>query len=119
VKEFRIAALMLVGDEWTPIEQFKDECERLALTDPEEQVRGIALTKLCACYAGTNDSRIGRLVAEIVTNETLPLAYRLCAYQGLHDIRGTPVLEWPTLNPTFRFPQDVDHNFVDQFLYIT
>jgi hypothetical protein len=112
----RIAALFLVGSEWTITSEIRDACEELAFADADSQVRGVAISTLSDCYADTRDRRVCRRFAELAVNPSEPEADRLAALQGLYSIEGILVLAWPELQPGFRFPGDVDWRFVQQFL---
>jgi len=115
----RIAALSVLSDFWKPDESLRKISEHMALNDPDSEVRGVALCDLGSCYRGTRDKRIGRLLAAIVRDEQKPVSTRTVAYSALFDLCGQP-LSWPGLYneiiAQFRFPEDVNWGFVDEFL---
>jgi len=117
----RRAAICVIGMEWRPPpgSEFTALCERMALEDPDLDVRCAALGELGHLYMGTDDVRIGRLLAGIVRDEAQPNCCRLAAYLALFLLRGLvpPLLP---LDPKraelpVRIPEDVDWSFVDSF----
>src|SRR5262249_13747896 len=64
----RSAALNMLMYEWNASSDphFLRSCERMALVDPDYEVRSLALTCLGSCYQSTGDGRIGKLLAELV-----------------------------------------------------
>jgi hypothetical protein len=99
--------------------QFTAVIEGMALGDSDGGVREVALLALGACYRGTDDVRIGRLLARVVRNDAALSLLRRAAYAALHFLRGmkTP-LPPPGVGPDalFRIPENVDWSFVDSFL---
>ena len=61
----RLAALLILRQNWKPV-NFRQICENLALKDPDEQVRDVAVISLGRFYHGTNDADVGRFVANLV-----------------------------------------------------
>lgn len=115
---FRYAALNVLAVHWGPDEGFAAACEDLLAKDRDTNVRGCALQYLCMCYRDTDDTRVGRITAQLVYDNAEPCDLRLAAYRSLFYLR-----RWhgstkrPARLPTFRFPEDVDWKFVDSFLY--
>jgi hypothetical protein len=121
-RNVRLASLGVLSFVWRP--KPEDYCatllEEVALEDVDPQVRATALCALGACHNGTSNPRVGRLVAEIVVDESQPITSRRCAYQALFAIRGAIMPAWPGLyaNPQtmLRIPEDVDWAFVESFI---
>lgn len=90
-------------------------CERLAFEDPHQRVRHSALLTLVRCYSGTNDRRIGALLAQIVRDADLSLETRQAAYHGLFRVKGVNPPNRP-IPGRYRIPKDIDWAFVDSFL---
>lgn len=118
----RFVALNLLCSHWKPDQNFAKTCECMAFNDPDLQIRGVALSALGTCYRGTNDSRVGKLLAAIVHDEQEPASIRSSAYLALFSVPGL-IADWPGLHadpPTgLRFPDDVDWSFVNSFLTVS
>jgi hypothetical protein len=110
---FRCVALHLLQKTRPRPEWLAKLSQQLADGDPDPQVRGVAVHCLGTCYAGTNDARIGKVVAAKVRSTSEDDRVRAAAFFVLHEIRGVCSLEWPLA--TWRFPEDVDWSFVDTF----
>jgi hypothetical protein len=115
----RRAAIRIWGFYWERTDQYAAICEKLALEDPDEDVRIWALDAVVATYAKTDDVRVGNLLAKIVYDQSKSLEYCKRAYDGLFHVRGMPrethpSLIWPKFD--FPFPEIVDWTFVDSFL---
>ena len=115
----RAVAISVLRHRWRPDSRLAVTCEMMTFDDPDLRVREAALLCLGACYAGTNDRRIGNEVARILMDEAAPPELRLTAYYDLFQIRGIPVNRSPTIRIAtgrFGFPQEVDWSFVRGFL---
>jgi tetratricopeptide (TPR) repeat protein len=100
-----------------------DGLYRLAIGDPDDETRLVALRALISCYKNTDDISVGESLASIVRDERRPPLLRTFAYHGLFVVRGLPIprLREATLarneNPKLpRVPEDVDWPFVQSFL---
>lgn len=118
-RNVRLAALGVISFVWRP--NAEDPCvtvlEILAVEDPDAEVRSVALCALGACYRGTSEPRLKRLLADLVADEAQPTTARRCAYQALCAIDGRQMPSWPGLfaDPPsmLRIPDDVDWAFVN------
>jgi hypothetical protein len=113
--KLRLAAISILRTVWKSYEELAIICEKMAFEDPHFQVRGTALFTLACCFAGTNDARIGKLLASVVKDTTMPDLIREAAYNGLFQLRGTFPLDLP-MPGKHRFPADMDSAFVETFL---
>jgi len=96
---------------------FARKCEEIGLQDVHPQVRSIALTTLGICHENTDDVRVGKLLAQVVLDDSQPPEARRGAYFGLHYLRE-PILRWPTMKrlPAVDLvPEDFDWSFVKSF----
>ncbi len=109
----RLAALMVLLDHWKPNAQLAQTCENLAFADNDSQVRGVALSGLGKCYAYTQDARVLRLLAGIVCDERQSKSFRNSAYIALFHVADVDARSLP--EPGYRFPDDVDWDFVARF----
>lgn len=73
---------------WEFHEEIVGDCESLAFTDPDEQVRRVAIKGLGLLYKSTEDARIGKLLAGIIKSSELPEQLRLIAYGSLVHLDG-------------------------------
>ncbi|MGO8746320.1 MAG: tetratricopeptide repeat protein [Thermoguttaceae bacterium] len=118
----RIVALELISSHWgsKPGDDFSRLCEKMALDDPSINVRLAAISALGRCYADTDDVRIGKLLAQLVHDASMPLSCRRSAYRELFFLRGSPIEAWPSSQAggslKLRIPDEVDWAFVDSFL---
>ena len=116
-RELRCTALSILCKYWKPDKSFEEACERLVFHDPDVEVRSLALACLACCYSGSDDHRIGRLAARLVLDESAPHGLRRAAHLALFTIRGMPTKALlNACSSRFRFPEDVDWEFVDTFL---
>ena len=93
--------------------------EGMALGDRDGMVREVALLALGACYRGTGDVRVGKLLARVVRDDAEPALLRRAAYAALHFLRGlkTPLpVEGVSPCAIFQIPENADWSFVDSFL---
>lgn len=112
----RLAGLSILRSHWKPDAEFSTICERLALHDSDLGVRACALVCLGSCYSKTSDRRIGRLLADIVYDESQATKIREFAYMAMFPVFAVPSYPSPMeamVNGTFRIPDDVNWSFVD------
>jgi hypothetical protein len=121
----RLAAIEILLYHWRHWDQRPPgECarlyEELALRDPDLAVRCAATLALGRCYNGTADLRVGRAIANLVLDGSLPAALRRAALASLYSIRGLVLPDWPGRHTTppslLRVPVDVDWPFVNSFV---
>ena len=79
----RGVALEVLTHRWEHDDRLVDTCERLALTDPDESVRGTAAYCLGRIVEAAPDMRIARVLAGIVHDEQQPITVREAAYEEL------------------------------------
>jgi hypothetical protein len=112
----RTAAIFILKDHWKPDEWFTRMCERIAFQDSDLKVRKLALSTLACCFSNTDDPRIGKLLASLVNDASIPQELCLTAYRSLFTIRPMPTDGVIAVgSASFRFPADVDWKFVDSF----
>jgi tetratricopeptide (TPR) repeat protein len=113
----RCAALSALGRKWKAQSdpKFVNSCERLALLDPDDEVRAYALTLLGSCYANTSDSRVGNLLAKQITNMAVPTSVKIAAYMGLLVLCGQFNNQYNKFLK-FQFPDQIDWTLVKQFI---
>ncbi len=115
--QLRCAAIVVLSMHWGNTAELAQTCEELLFYDPSLKVRLQALVAIEGFYGGTDDPRIGDMVARIVFEESHPSELRHAAYRALFAIRGMPTASLlRALSASFRFPEDVDRAFVDSFL---
>ena len=121
-RDVRLVAVGVLSFVWHPGSH--DRCaglfERMALNDVDLVVRATALCALATCNSDTFNPRVGRLMTEILLNESQPTPLRRCAYLALFTLRGRIMPPWPGSQakpPTMlRIPEDIDWTFVKSFL---
>ncbi len=114
----RLAALWISSERWPSDNRISLHCERLALSDPDEQVRAVAISSLGACYIGSRNNRISSLLATIVASEQNPKSLRFAAYIALLEVQGLSLLAHhpPLTEPeSFMIPEGIDWNIVNRF----
>jgi hypothetical protein len=62
--------------------------ERLSLTDNDDSVRLAAVGVLGKCYMRSNDQRVGKFLATIVSSPDYSVDFRRAAYRSLCFLRG-------------------------------
>jgi hypothetical protein len=83
--------------------------------DPEIGVRATALGGYIVVNERERDPGALRFLAQLVQDESLPMDFRDVAYQGLYQVGGRHVNDWPIVRACpgrFTFPADVDWFFV-------
>jgi hypothetical protein len=107
----RCAALCLLDmRNWTG--NLASRCQSLAITDPDANVRGVAVLVLRKRYAEIGASRIGALFAQIVLNSHEQMMIRRAAFRAVLEIRGVPLhaKEWrQSLQSDFPAIADLDY----------
>ncbi len=100
-------------------ELFRSALERMGVQDPDVEVRETAIREIGLSYRGTDDVRVGRMLARMVYDEALAAELRGSAYRALLDLRWIPGPQPPPsdpLPPPLRIPEDIDWSLVDSFL---
>jgi hypothetical protein len=116
--KMRVAALMLIHENWRSAKLIAERCREMLMHDADAEVRGTAATVLGAAFTKTDDVAIGSLLARIVSDESQPKSVRQCAYGSLFRLRGIRGSTWPgtsRLKERARFPENVDWAFVESF----
>src|SRR5206468_2304275 len=90
----RFVALDVLSHHWEPNRDLAQVCEKMVFSDPDPEIRAVAATTLGACYARTADSRVAKLLANIVSDGSQPSPVRVSAYHSLFAVQGL-ILEWP------------------------
>jgi hypothetical protein len=80
----------------------------------DDSKRASAISTLSIKYLKSGNQRIGGVIAGFVKDDSIDKDLRLFAYLCLLDISTRKHEEYPDLK-TFRFPDDADWSFVDQF----
>src|SRR5438128_1389850 len=93
--KMRWAAVILMTYHWGPTEQFMRKCEHLALFDADPLGRVQAIRCLGACFAGTANRRIEKLLANIVCNDSESDRMRRSAYMSLFLLSAPPTERMP------------------------
>lgn len=113
--KYRFAALQLLYLKWGLTQDVVDECEIMARSDTDANVRGLASQNLGSYYLGSGNRRISELLARIVCNKEEVADVRRSAYWSLFSLQENYDWERPSF-PRFKFPDDVDWAFVDYCL---
>jgi tetratricopeptide (TPR) repeat protein len=117
----RYVAISMLNSHWrhTSDEAYARLCENAAIADADAGVRIAALSGLAACYRGTDNVRVGKLLAGVVHRDAESVLVRWTAYRGLFAVRGrkTPSKEVSAVKARDKscFLDDVDWAFVETF----
>ncbi len=113
----RRTALSILQFHWRASKDadFAERCEYVGLHDVHPQVRSLALMKLGMCFENTNDLRIGKLLAQVVLDETQPSEAKRGPYLGLYYLRGRRFDVVGSSREPPRVSEDVDWSFVKSF----
>jgi hypothetical protein len=117
--KLRMAGLLLLCDYWPRQARLSELCETMAFEDPNPEVRSLAIGRVAALHEGSNDGRVGALLARLVSDELKPHNLRRAAYCGLFRLRGAPIFglhRSGVLKGEMKFPEDCDWAFVNSFL---
>ena len=113
----RRAAIGVLYRYWRSDYDIRTVCMRLIVGDRDTDVRVEAEETLAAVCAGTNDAEAGRFLARIVRDASEPVKVRQRAYLALFFVRPMPVRRMlDVASREFRFPEDVDWDFVNSFI---
>ncbi len=111
----KCSAIWLLIHHWGPCKESATICEELAVRDALDSVRAIAISGLGKIYWDTQDLTTGKLLAGIVDNPSETIPNRQQAYFSLLGV-WKPSFIVNMLNIVgFRFPEDVDWEFVSSF----
>jgi hypothetical protein len=118
--KIRMTALSILQLHWEAVGEvdFADRCEDVGLHDVHPQVRSCAFMTLGVCYESTNDRRIGKLLAQVVLDESQPSQARRGAYLGLYYLCGRRFRWAGALSDPpaiLRIPEEVNWVFVRSF----
>jgi tetratricopeptide (TPR) repeat protein len=115
VAEIRNVAIDVLQYHWRSESDrdFAELCEMMAIGDTDRSVRANAFLQLGNCYEGTDDVRIGALMARIVQDDAEQPSVRTAAYQSLLTLRALLLKKHPMGVLT---PNDIDWPYVDSFL---
>lgn len=114
--DLRIAAILVIDLCWKKEKAISPVIEKLAFTDPNDEVRLHALDTMIANYAYSNDDRVGRMLANLVSDSTILTRQRALAYWGLFALRGIPLSRRPKYpSAGIGLPVEVDWEFVNSF----
>lgn len=102
----RAVAMHLLYDFWKKREDYADVYERLAMSDPDEDVRVRAFEHLASCYSYTRDRRIAAKLAKIVLDDKETEAVRVAAYRAVTEVEDVQASIF------VKFPEEVDWPFV-------
>src|SRR5262249_34042358 len=91
----RLAALVMMREYWAASLPSGELFESMMLTDPDPEVRQVALRSLCSYYAKTKNARITRVLAQFVRDKTKPPMFRFFAYRGLFKVQDCRYSSWP------------------------
>jgi hypothetical protein len=112
--KLREAALQLAYRRWEMADMLATVYEKMALSDPSDDVRDTAIRALGTCYARTKDQRIGRLLAGLARNPSLSDAIRMTAFTSLLRLHGN--MDYTGKSPLVaQSLEDIDWGFVDQY----
>jgi hypothetical protein len=109
---------LLVDRKGQDLSQVAERVEYLSHSDPEEIVRLAAVGVLGMCHQGTNDKRIGCMLARIVISAGYSEKYRRSAYGSLCfliDPKKRPRVA-STASKTAPFRDSIDWDIVNLFL---
>jgi HEAT repeat protein len=110
----RRAALYIAINQWQIKEDIAQQCEQMALSDADEEVRQAALGGLGHCFSRSKNARIGHLLARIIRDPDQPEKRRTRAYTALMSIHCCE--EVPGLGLfSIRCSEDFHWGFVDQY----
>jgi len=92
-----------------------DAFEKLAKTDSDIEVREAAIIALGTSFAGTQDKRVGFLLAAIVDDDRQPSRTRLTAFTSLLRLHGN--LNYLGASPLVPLEiNEIDWAFVAEYL---
>ena len=112
----REAALALLLRSWGRPGEYCEECKRLALADPAERVRKIAIDGLWMnCLTECTRHDICAMLCAIILDEGEAGYIRLAAYKALIRTDADVAGEWDPPLARLRFPDDVNWEFVKSF----
>jgi hypothetical protein len=97
---------------------FRDAVDKLiwdAQHGDNYSVRASAISKLSIEFLKSDDRVVGGIIAAFVRDESISSDLRLFAYLCLLDLSTRRCDEYPDMK-TFRFPDDVDWDFVNRYL---
>lgn len=111
----RRVALSVLFARWGQTAEYAELCESIAWHDADPEVRCTALYRLGDCNRKTNDTRIGKLLAETALDNSQPVRIRKAAYHALLTLRGVPASKWKEVLRA-RFSDEVDWSVVSDCL---
>lgn len=80
----------------------------------DDNQRARAVSTLSVAYLKSDDPVVSKAIAEFVKDESVDRDLRLFAYLCLLDVSSRSTDQYPDMK-VFRFPNDVDWDFVEQW----
>lgn len=112
--DLRQAAVQLAYRHWKLHKILAPVYKRMAKTDPDMDVRDSAIRALGTSFAASKENQIGRLLAEIIQDASLPDGIRLTAFTSLLRLHGN--LDYTGKSPLVPLClKDVDWDLVGQY----
>ncbi|RMG32192.1 MAG: hypothetical protein D6725_18210 [Planctomycetota bacterium] len=111
----RIAALRVLARKGMVTESVLQDVEQIMRSDIDVGARIAAVTYIVQTKRASGCLRAARSLAQIVADESNPVYQREVAYQGIYQVLGIPVSEWPETRAAFgqfEFPDDIDWELV-------
>jgi hypothetical protein len=88
----RVAGVVLLRTHWPrdckEVPRLSDKIRQLSASDPNEQVRGVALHTIGLAFAASQDPQVGGYLARLVLDTGLSSEIRASAYLGLCWLDG-------------------------------
>ena len=109
----RGAAIRVLAFYWQK-PAYRETAERMWRTDPEQEVRGIALMGWAQYAAGSKDPDVQRTLIEIVRNTEACQELRAQAWMSLFAVLGIPPERRPAHVPYGHVDEDVDWELLEQ-----
>ena len=108
------AIIRMVSNGINSTEQLKQLMQMIE-QDDDASVQITATRNLIECCFDSLRPEVLALLARVVTKDSMPLAVRDIAYEGLFEVAREPVSDWPITRfcqGRFIFPNDIDWSFV-------
>jgi len=114
----RELGIHLAVDHWSLCHRISERCEEMAVADPSNAVRCMAIGALGRCHRGKKNARVGSIIASVVLDPNSSFEERKSAYLSLVLVEGNNQ-RYSISQVLLDFPNTIDWVLVNNYLNLS